>query len=175
MVHATHSAHAASVGGATVGDQLLEHLVGGGAGAIDPVVEDEDPLGVVTAGVAGVVDDHRGVQPAVELDPDVGVKEVGARIRSGELVHELAAGLDRILGEAGDAVGGVGQSDAVPVNRGVCGELVVERESQEVTRGRSHQRAGKRTVVGPRRHRPPAQVKADRPGRQRLLEYLLSR
>jgi hypothetical protein len=41
---------------------------GGAAGAVDPVVEDQGPFGVVAAGLVRIVDDKDAVEGAVELD-----------------------------------------------------------------------------------------------------------
>src|SRR5699024_12065109 len=67
------------------------------SGAIDPVIESHDPLGVVVTGFVGVIDDQRGVEPAVELQTDMGVEEVGAGIGGDELVGErgVRCGRDR--------------------------------------------------------------------------------
>ena len=73
-----------------LGRQVGEDLVGGAAGAVDPVVQDDDPFRVVVAGLGRVVDDQRPVQAAVELHPGVRVIEVRARIRGGELVGEAS-------------------------------------------------------------------------------------
>jgi hypothetical protein len=50
---------------------------------VQPVVQDDDPLGVV---VAGVVDNQRCIQAAFELGSDVRVQPVGAGLGGGELV-----------------------------------------------------------------------------------------
>ena len=60
--------------------EVGEDLVGGAAGAVEPVVEDDDPLLVVVPRLGRVVDHQDAVQAAVELDADVRVVEVGARI-----------------------------------------------------------------------------------------------
>ena len=73
------SSPAASEGG--------EDLVRCPAGAVDPVVERHDPLVVVVAGVARVVDDEDAVEPSVELHAGVRVVEVRPRVGGGELVR----------------------------------------------------------------------------------------
>src|SRR5829696_2867183 len=101
-------------------------LLGGRADPKGPVVQHHDRLLVIAAGLGGVVDQQRGVQPAVQLQADVGVEEVGAGVGHGELVGEAAAGLHRRLGHVRDAVHVVAQPDAVPVDGGGLGQPVVE-------------------------------------------------
>src|SRR3546814_15597735 len=62
-VHAWHAARP------KVGQDALGVL------AIQPVVEDQDDLSVVSAGLIGVLDDERCVQPAIELRYHVWMEE----------------------------------------------------------------------------------------------------
>src|SRR3546814_5949838 len=80
-VHAWHAARP------KVGQDALGVL------AIQPVVEDQDDLSVVSAGLIGVLDDERCVQPALELRSHVWMEEVRARVGHRELVAEGGARL----------------------------------------------------------------------------------
>src|SRR3546814_20435141 len=64
-VHAWHAARP------KVGQDALGVL------AIQPVVEDQDDLSVVSAGLIGVLDDERCVQPAIELRSSSEERSVG--------------------------------------------------------------------------------------------------
>lgn len=133
MVHAAHVVVHAAGHGAVLGLERGEDIVGRGADTVGPVVEGDDPFVVVAAGFGGVVDDQRLVQAAVDLHPGVGVEEVGSRVGGDELVGEAAAGLDGLLGDAGHTVAGIAQGDAVPVDGGAGGQLVVDAHLQQVT------------------------------------------
>src|SRR3546814_9084092 len=101
--------------------------------AIQPVVEDQDDLSVVSAGLIGVLDDERCVQPAIELRSHVWMEEVRARVGHRELVAEGGARLDLWLREPGDPVPVVAEGDAVHVARGRFGERVLDRGAQHAT------------------------------------------
>ncbi|SIM92228.1 Uncharacterised protein [Mycobacteroides abscessus subsp. abscessus] len=101
--------------------EFLHHLVGRRDDAVEPVVQDDDPLLVVVALLVRVVDDQRGVQAAVLLDADVRVEPVGPGVREHELVGERAAWLDRLLRQVRHAVHVVAQCQAVPVHGGRVG------------------------------------------------------
>jgi len=120
-VRVVHPAHPAVAGGVVAGGEFGEHLVRGASGAVQPVVQDHDPFGVVAARFGRVVDDQGCVQAAVELHSHVRVEEVGAGIGCDELVEIAGAGGDRRLGHPRHPVGRVVQSDPVPMDRGVRG------------------------------------------------------
>src|SRR3546814_20708326 len=71
MVHPLHASmvHAAALSTGALG----EHLVGSGAGAVDPVLEYDDPFGVIAAGFRRDVDEPRGIYYAIEFPPSMGV------------------------------------------------------------------------------------------------------
>ena len=75
--------------------------------------------------------DEDAVEAALDLfaGADVGVKPEGAGVFGGELVEELAAGLDGGLGCVGDAVHAVGDAHTMPVNSGGLGEVILELDS----------------------------------------------
>ena len=140
VIHAAHS-HAASGGVSPVRDELLENVVGSSAGAVDPVVQHHDPLMVVTSWFAWVVDHHRCIESAVELDAGMRVEEVCTWVGCGEFVDEVRPWPDRVLGHSRHPVCRVSQPDAVPVNRRVSREPVVQGEPKGVASGGTHERA----------------------------------
>ena len=77
-----------AVGVLAGGDEGVVGLLGGGADAVGPVVQDEDPLAVVVAGLVGCIDHERGVQPAVHLHSVVRVEPVRAGVGHHEVVCE---------------------------------------------------------------------------------------
>jgi hypothetical protein len=58
------------------------------ADSVGPVVEHDHLLDVVGTRLLGVVDDQRGVQAVVGLNPGVRVEEVPSRVRHGELIDD---------------------------------------------------------------------------------------
>ena len=114
---------------------------------------------VVAAGFSGVVDDQRPVQAAVDLHPGVGVEEVGAGVGGDELVGEAAAGLDGLLGDAGHAVAWLPQRDAVPVDGGAGGKLVLDADLQQVSGAGPQDGGVEGLVVGPSPGRDAAQIR----------------
>jgi hypothetical protein len=99
----------------------------------------------------GLFDD----QGAVEASPDllgtalVGVVPVRAGVWDGELVDEAPARGDRLLGEMGHPVHGVGDAQAVPVDGGLFGETVLDHHSQGLALADPKLRARNGTVEGP--------------------------
>lgn len=61
--------------------EMVVDLFGTLADAVGPVVEDDDPFGVVVALLGGIVDDHWQVKPVIGFQTDVGVCPVGAGMR----------------------------------------------------------------------------------------------
>ncbi|BDN84678.1 hypothetical protein NJB1907Z4_C48930 [Mycobacterium pseudoshottsii] len=59
------------------------------ADTVGPVVEDNNPFGVVAVGFGRIVDDERQVQAVVVLEADMRVCSVGARIRDREPIGEV--------------------------------------------------------------------------------------
>ena len=96
MVHAAHSAHAAHA--AATASQAGKDVVWALAGAVDPVVQHDDPLGVIVPGLARIVDDEHTVEASVELDPRVRMVKKGGH---GEVIGEPAVGADGLLGHPG--------------------------------------------------------------------------
>ena len=99
-------------------------------------------------GTAGVVGLHhqRPEQPPLDLDVGdlVGVVPVAARVVGDEAVDVGLAGHHGVLGDAGDPIGGVDQVDAVPVQGGSVGDVVVDQSHlDEVTLGDPQRRAGR--------------------------------
>ena len=72
-----------------------------------------------------------------------------ARIGRRELVDKAFAGLDRRLGQARHAVHGVRQADAVPVNRGVLVQPVLDDDADRLALPQAQHGAGYGTVIGP--------------------------
>lgn len=56
----------------TGGGERLEHVLGRASRAVEPVIEHEHPFVVIAPWFSGVIDDQRGVQSPVQLNPDVG-------------------------------------------------------------------------------------------------------
>lgn len=107
---------------------------GGAAHPVDPVVQHHHPLLVVREGLLRVLDDERGVQPAVLLHTGVRMEPVRPRVRDREPVRERAARGDVPLGQPGDAVHVVAQREAVPVHGGGLGEVVGQGEGEGAMR-----------------------------------------
>ena len=97
--------------------QVGEDRLGRQAHSVRPVVKDSDHLAVVATRFSGLLDDQRPVESSVALQPDVGMVEVGAGVRGGELVAELLARFDRGLGQSWNAVHIVAERDPVPMDR----------------------------------------------------------
>ena len=97
-------------------DERLVGLLQGGAHAVGPVVEHDDPLEVVAAGLVGRVDDERRIEAAVDLRAVVGVEPVGPGVGDDEVVLERAACTDLGGGQSRDAVHIVADRQAVPVH-----------------------------------------------------------
>ncbi len=155
----THGHASGRHGGARAVPELGEHAFRGGAvHAVDPVVEDDDPLRVVGEGFPGIVDDERGVQRAIGLESDMRVEEIGARVGDGEAVGEVCPRADGVLRHVGDAVHVAAQPHPVRVEGGGGRQTVGEGDTQDVTGRDAHQRSGQPLVVGPAPDGPSAQV-----------------
>ena len=83
------------------------------------------------------------------LHGHVRVIEVGAFLLQSELVDETAAGEDRVLREAGAAVHGEGDIEAVPVHGGRLGEMIVHDDADAVALNDLDGGAGGGAVVAP--------------------------
>jgi hypothetical protein len=162
VVHPVHPAHA-------VGEQVGQHGVGVAPRTVEPVVEHDDELAVVVARLVGVLHDQRRVQPTVELDPDVRVEHVGARVGHRELVAEGGPGRHLWLGEHGHPVHVVAQRQAVPMHGGRLGKVVGEVHLEQVTAADPDLRPGDLTPVAPGLHLPTAEIDRARRGGQRDL------
>src|SRR5690625_5532009 len=68
-------------------------------GANEPVIEGHYPFRIVVTRFVGIIDDQRGVQPAVQLQADMGVEEVGPGIGYDELIGEGRLRLDGVRSE----------------------------------------------------------------------------
>jgi hypothetical protein len=88
----------------------------------------------------------------------VRVEEVGPGIGDGELIQEPATGRDRALGEPGDAVHGIADGDAMPVDAGRGRQTVLEVNSEELTGGHPQLRPRKRAIEGPGLRRPTSKI-----------------
>jgi hypothetical protein len=64
-----------------MGVQVVVELLGCFADAVGPIVEHDDPLGVVAARLFRVVDDHRQIQAVVGVKPSMRVCPVRAGVR----------------------------------------------------------------------------------------------
>ena len=134
--------------------RIAGHLAGGrvdrdvallaveGPGAAVGVGDGQD----VDAGVGlGGLHDQRPEEPPDHLLVGhlVGVVPVAAGVVDDEPVDVVLADADGVLGDAGDAVLGVGDVDAVPVHAdAVLDVLVVHAHLEQVTHGRLDRRAG---------------------------------
>ena len=119
---------------------------------------------LVTGGLGRVLHDQRPVQPPVELDADMRVIPVGARLGDREPVGELAAGRDGCLGHAGYAIHVVADGHAVPVHGRLDRKLVYQQGLQDLALADPDLRPGNLPAVGPGRHDRAAEV--DMPGRR---------
>ncbi len=99
----------------------------------------------------GLVDDQRAMEAAIDLAGGMGVVPEGARIGRAEHVVEARAGRDRRLGEVRDAVHGIGQPDAVPVDAGRLGKLVHEPDAELLAALEPQRRARCGTAIAPAR------------------------
>ena len=158
-------------GGGEPDPDLLPHLglerLGAGIGpAVDDEAEvgvaDEEPVVAVDGPVARVGHDlERAVEALADLvTVPVAVVPVRAGGHGHELVGHRPAGLDRLLGDAGDAVHLVGQHHAVPVDGGALREVVGKHHPDLVALDDPDRRPGNGAVEGeglllhPRRHVP---------------------
>ena len=160
VMHAAHAVvHAWHLGMVhAVRQQAGQDLVGRLADPIGPVVEDDDGLAVVAAGLGRVLDDQHAVQAAVQLHPGMGVEEVGAGVGDRELIDEAGTGGDRGLGEPGDAVHVVADCHAVPVDAGRGGQVVVELDAKKLTGAQPQLRPRHRAIERPRLGQPSSKV-----------------
>lgn len=156
----------AAADGAALGCERGQDVVGTTSDAVGPVVEHQHPLGVIAAGFGRVVDDQRRVQAAIDLHATVRMEEVGARVRRREGVGVVRAGGDRLLGDARDAIGGVVQPDAVPVDAGLDRKRVAHPDLHDVTGLRPQFGTRNPSVVAPRTGGHPAEVDRRHPGAQ---------
>ena len=116
----------------------------------------------MVARIAWVVQHEGSVQPPVDLDSAVGMEEVGSGMGCDELVGEGTLGGDGVLSDTRHTVGGVAQGNAVPVHRGGCGELVVDRDPEQVARLAAQDVPVEFVGVGPGLGQDTAQVQGDR-------------
>ena len=138
---------------------------------VGPVVQDRHPFMVVSTRLGRVVNDQLRVQAAIDLDATVRVEEVGARVRSEELVDEAGGRCDGFLGEAGDAVGAVVQTDAVPVDARLDRKGVFHMNPQHFTGLGAKLLPGNPAAIGPGGRGDPAEIhlvgsQSSLPGRQ---------
>ena len=90
--------------------------------------------------------------PSARLHGAVRVVEIGAVLVQRELVDGLLAGLDRLLGDAVNAVDAVGQFEAVQVQDRRFRQLVVDDDAHAVAFGHFNGGAGHAVVVAPHVH-----------------------
>ena len=145
--------------------QVVVDLVRCLADAVGPVVEHDDPFGIVGAGLGRIVHDHRQIQPVVGVKAGVWVGPVGARMSEGEPVGEVGAGADVRAGGFG-AVHVVADRHAVPMHRGGVIEPVGDRDGELVADIGPNQRPGNRVAVGQRSGQRASQVNGGRLWRQ---------
>ena len=118
-----------------------------------PVREHPDEVAIDRDGFPFLDDERAGEAPA-ELLKAIGVRVVPKRagVGRGELVGKACAGLDRRLSQAGHAVHGVGQADAVPMNRGVLIEGIGYKDTCRRTLPNAQDRSGCMAIIGPNIH-----------------------
>ena len=104
----------------------------------------------------------------------MGVVEVGARVRHGELVGELRPRVDRGLRHARHAIHVVAQGDAVPVHAGGGGQLVVHLNPQKVTGAGPQQRSWHRVAVRPGLDHATTEIDRGRAWRQLCGDHTLA-
>ena len=123
-----------------------------GVGQQAPVVEHPGHVAVDLDRLA-LLDDQRPVEAAPDLlvAALVRVVPVGAGIGDVERVDEGLARCDRPLGQMRHAVHGVRHAQAVPVDGGLLGELVLDRDLDVLALAQPDLRARDRAVVGPDR------------------------
>src|SRR5260370_509228 len=125
--------------------------------ALQPPVHDRpDKLAVHLHGRALLDDQRTGHSPA-ELLQAVGMRVVPERAGIGrrEFVDEFVARADRRLGDARDAVHADGQADAMPMNRCVLVQLVVDDDRDRFSPAPAQRWPPDDTIGGPHRLRTP--------------------
>ena len=95
------------------------------------------------------------------------VEEVGARIWGGELVGVAGAGRDGFLRNARDAIGGVVESDAVPMNAGLRRQSVLDLHPEHVSGFGSDLASGQAVAIDPGGGGHPAKIHCRQPGAER--------
>ena len=101
-------------------------------GKLPPIPEIRETYEGWTKSYRNLGDDQRAVEPAADLDKAslVGVVPESTRIGARKLVSECFAGRDRLLREMRNAVHGVGQPDAMPVDRRFHVQRVLDLDAQ---------------------------------------------
>lgn len=114
-----------------------------------PVREHPDEVAIDRDGFP-FLDDERAGEATSELLKAIGVRVVPKRagVGRGEPVGKACAGLDR-LGQTGHAVHGVGQADAVPMNRGVLIEGIGYKDTCRRTLPNAQDRPRCMAIIGP--------------------------
>ena len=132
--------------------EVVEVLCNAAIGIEPPVIEQPDQVQVHRRRRV-VLHDQRTGQAAVHLlgRAQVRVVPVGAGVGQREAVGKALTRRHRVLREAGYAVHGIGQADAVPVDGAGVGQLVVQRQVQHRTALETQLRAGHGSVIGPDR------------------------
>ena len=115
-----------------------------------PVVEEEHFVAVDDRGF-GLLDDERAVEPPGHLLPCALVRVVpeGPGVRRREVVQEVVAWLDHLLGELGHSVHLVLEPDAVPVHGRGLGEIVHQPPGDLRTLRHADRRPWNAPVVSP--------------------------
>jgi hypothetical protein len=114
------------------------------------ITEDPDDVAIDTGGLR-LFDDQRAHQAAPYLLGAVRMRvvPVSAGIRDRKLVSEVLLRPDRRLRDIGRAVHRVRNPQAVPMDRGVLGEPIVDGDSQPIALAQSDFRAGDAAGVAP--------------------------
>lgn len=134
--------------------QLLECGVGAqcgvvGGDTVEPVIKHHNPFVVGGTGVVGVVDEQNSSEASIELEAHVRVEKERARVGGSEGVREFLPWCDGWLGEVWDSVHVVAESDAMPMDGGGGGEVVVQRSVDGVAGGGADHWPWHGVVVGP--------------------------
>ena len=152
LAHSSHAGHPGHPGRGALAalahrGESLEDLLGAAADSGGPVIEHDDPLGVIPTGLGGVVDDDRYIHAEVGVQAGVRVGPVGARVGRAEAVGEARPGIDVRGGRRG-AIHVVAHSQSVPVHRRRVIQTVVHGDRDLVADVGPDHRTGNRVVVG---------------------------
>ncbi len=123
--------------------RVVEATRDGGVVLQAKVAEHPDDIAIDRQGL-GLIDDQRAHQAPPDLLGAVRMRvvPVGAGIRHGELIDEALLRLDRWLGHVGRTVHRVRNTQAMPVDRGVLSQPVLDTDPQRVALAQPDLRPG---------------------------------